>query len=220
MSRYSFVSKGRVKSGKELQARLRKSRKIELKRINAIVKAYKNPAYREKLGKAQHARFRDKRVRKEFSEKIRNFFMKNPDAFKEFLKHGKNPLKKHLRTKQKFLVRSKGEQKIANFLYENKIPCLYESISLMITKKPFRGNICTPDFYIPHWNIFVEFYGGYPLAWKKKVLKNKLYPAHRIPVIGITPAELKNLDYFLLKQGERLSRSRIARKFRVSKWIK
>ena len=90
----------------------------------------------------------------------------------------------------------------------------------MITKKPFKGNICTPDFYIPSWNIFVEFYGGYPLAWKKKVLKNKLYPAHSIPVLGITPAELKNLDYFLLKQGEKLSKMKISRKFRVRNWIK
>jgi hypothetical protein len=219
MGRYGFVSKGRVKTGRELQRRLRQNKKLELKRINAIVEEYKNPAYKQKLSKAQRKRFSKAGERKKFSEKIKNFFIRNPDALKEFLKHGKNPLKKHIRTRQGLLVRSAGEKKIADFLDEKSIPCLYESISLLITKKPFKGNICTPDFYIPSMNIFIEFYGGYPGAWKKKVLKNKIYKAYRIPVLGITPAELKNLDYFLLKDAEKLSRERIAKEFKVRRWI-
>ncbi|MBS3090159.1 hypothetical protein J4433_00125 [Candidatus Pacearchaeota archaeon] len=159
-------------------------------------------------------------AKKAMAEKIKRFFIANPKALEEFIKHGKNLLKKHLRTNQKFLVRSKGEQKIANFLYENKIPCSYESISLPITTKPYAGNICPPDFYIPKWNIFIEFYGGYPSAWKKKVLKNKLYPAHKIPVLAITPAELKNLGYYPLKQGKTLGETPMAMKFEIGKWIK
>jgi len=97
---------------------------------------------------------------------------------------------------------------------------LYESFSLIIEKPPFKGNICTPNFYIPQWNIFIEFYGGYPAAWKKKVLKNKIYSRHKIPVLAITPAELNNLDYFLIRQGKDLSKSRVAREFKIRKWIR
>jgi len=58
--------------------------------------------------------------------------------------------------------------------------------------------LCVPDFYLPKYNThnmtYIEFYGGYPKAWKKKVLKNRLYKAHKIPYIFITPAELRDLQ--------------------------
>lgn len=194
--------------------------KIEMSRIKK--QQYKsNPELRNKIDRIVTAWWKAHPAeRKKKADRIKKWFIENPDAFKEFMKHGKNPLKKHLKTSQGFLVRSKGEQQIANFLYKNKIPCLYESIDLMITTPPFKGNICNPDFYIPSYNIFIEFYGGYPTAWKKKVLKNKIYKAHRIPVLGITPAELEDLDYYLLKQGEKLAKSEMARRFKIHKWIR
>lgn len=180
-----------------------------------------NPELKKKIDKIITGWWRDNpAARKRQSQRIRQFFIKNPKAFEEFMKHGKNPLKPHLRTSQGFIVRSKGEQQIANFLEKNKIPSLYESFSLPITSNPYKGNICTPDFYIPSLNIFIEFYGGYPLAWKKKVLKNKLYKAHKIPVLAITPAELENLDYYLIRQGKQLSQTEIAKEFDVKKWIR
>lgn len=184
-------------------------------------KQYKtNPELRKKIDRIVTEWWKEHPLeRKKRAAKIKKFFMKNPAAFREFLKHGKNPLKHHLRTRQGFLVRSKGEQEIANCLYANNIVSLYESIDLMIKTKQFKGNICNPDFYIPSLNIFIEFYGGYPTAWKKKVLKNKIYKAHKIPVLGITPAELKDLDYYLLKQGKQLSQTKAARKFDIKKWI-
>ncbi len=66
----------------------------------------------------------------------------------------------------------------------------------------------------------MEFYGGYPKSWKKKVLKNKIYRAHKIPVLAITPAELEDLDYYLLNQGEELSKSKTAKEFKIKEWIK
>jgi len=199
-----------------------KKRRLRNKIKRIKLKQYRtNPELRKKIDKVVTEWWRDNpSARKSLSKKIKWFFIKNPKAFEEFLKHGKNPLKSHIKTLQGFLVRSLGEKLIANFLHAHCIPCLYESISLMITKKPFKGNICTPDFYIPEWNIFVEFYGGYPKAWKKKVLKNKIYSKHKIPVLAITPAELENLGYFLLKQGKQLSNSDAARKFDVKKWIR
>jgi len=192
------------------------------KRISQVKKAQfiKNPKLAREIDKRVTEWWKDNpQARKRHSKRIRQFFINNPEAFREFMKHGKNPLKPHLKTSQGFIVRSKGEKQIANFLEKNKIPSLYESIILPITTPPFNGNICTPDFYIPQWNIFIEFYGGYPAAWKKKVLKNKLYKAHKIPVLAITPAELEDMDYFLMKQGEQLSQTEIAKEFDVKKWI-
>ena len=69
-------------------------------------------------------------------------------------------------------------------------------------------------------NIFIEFYGGYYKAWKRKVLKNKLYKKYKIPVIVITPAELgeRNFEKKLLREMTRLSRSKISRSFKLEKW--
>jgi hypothetical protein len=180
-----------------------------------------NPEIKKKIDKAMTEWWKEhQNIKKQRSEQFKKFFLKNPDKFKKFLNAGKNPLKKHIKTEQGFKVRSKGEKQIANFLYNNSIPCLYESISLPITTKPFAGNICTPDFYIKQWNIFIEFYGGHPNSYKKKVLKNKIYKSHHIPVIAITPSELENLDYYLLKQGKQLSQTKTAKNFKIKKWIK
>jgi hypothetical protein len=114
------------------------------------------------------------------------------------MKYGKNSSVPHLKTKQGFLVRSKGEQKIANFLYDNKIKSFYEGKTLMFEKE---GQICVPDFYLPksktHKATYIEFYGGYPAAWKKKVMKDKLYKKYKIPCVFITPSELRDLNYYL-----------------------
>jgi hypothetical protein len=56
------------------------------------------------------------------------------------------------------------------------------------------GYLCTPDFQLTKSKIYIEFYGGYPGSWKKKVVKNKLYKKYKIPVISITPSELRDLD--------------------------
>lgn len=209
--------KRRSKEMKEFWTAGKRNRQSILKKRQYRV----NPELGKKIDRTVTAWWKDNpQARKNLSMKIRDFFIRNPKAFEEFLKHGKNPLKRHLKTPQRFLVRSRGEKAISNFLHKSNIPCLYESISLMITTNPFKGNICTPDFYIPSLNIFVEFYGGYPQAWKKKVLKNKIYSLHHIPVLGITPAELENLDYYLLRQGKQLSETRVAREFKIRKWIK
>ena len=127
-------------------------------------------------------------MRKKQVEKAMNYFHKNPKAYEKFLEAGKNPLKKHLKTKQGSLVRSKGERKIADFLYENGIPAEYESKTFFLD-----GHFCTPDFYLPEHKVYIEFYGGYPGSWKKKVIKNRLYKKFKIPYITVTPSDLKEL---------------------------
>jgi hypothetical protein len=133
-------------------------------------------------------------VKKERSEEVRKLFIKSPEKFRKFIKYGNNPSAPVFKTRQGFLVRSRGEQKIADFLSERKIKSAYEGKTLIFEKE---GQVCVPDFYLPKFKVYIEFYGGYPGAWKKKVMKNKLYKKHKIPCIFITPAELRNLEYYL-----------------------
>jgi hypothetical protein len=205
--RYSFKSKGRIEAGKKLQRLLRKNKKLRTKRIRQINIAYKNPEYRKKLSRIKKKFYKNPEerqkidriiteyyrehpnMRKELAQRAINYFKNNPKAFQKFLKAGKNPLRKHLNTKQGELVRSKGEKAIADYLYKNKIAYKYEGKTLSL-----GDYLCTPDFLLLKQKIYIEFYGGYPGSWKKKVLKNKLYPKYKIPVISITPSELEDLD--------------------------
>jgi len=183
--------------------------KAKEKTSRALKKYFSNPKAREKHRKLSSTlAFRNKvdraitkwwkshpSIKKEMSIKAKNLFMKNPKKFEKFMKYGKNPGKPQFKTKQGFLVRSHGEKQIADFLYINKIPSLYESKPIIFKEE---GQICVPDFYLPKYKIYLEFYGGHPMAWKKKVLKNRLYKSHKIPCIFITPGELRDLKKYLL----------------------
>ncbi len=150
-----------------------------------------NPKLLKKMDRAITKWWREHpHIKKQRSEEAKALFMKHPEKFKKFLKYGSNPNVPSFKTKQKFLVRSKGEQTIANFLHDNNITALYEKKVLIFKEE---GQICVPDFYLPASKTYIEFYGGHPRAWKKKVMKNKLYKKHKIKCIFITPAELRNL---------------------------
>ncbi len=193
--------------------------KIHRRYTDLSRKVHSSPSYRKKMSSIKKKQYKENKelvakidramtlwwrehphVKKKRSEQIKNLFIKNPNKFKKFLKYGNNPSLPHFKTKQKFLVRSRGEQKIANFLFDNKIPSQYESKTLIFKEE---GQICVPDFYLPRFRMYIEFYGGFPSAWKKKVMKNKLYKTHNIPCIFITPTELRDLNNYLLEELER-----------------
>ncbi len=136
-------------------------------------------------------------IKKERGMKVKALFMKHPEKFKAFIKYKNNPSNPKFRTKQGFKVRSRGEQQIANFLHDNKIKSSYETKPLLFPKE---GQICVPDFFLQKYKMYIEFYGGHPKAWKKKVMKNKLYKKHKIPCIFITPAELRDLNNYLIEE--------------------
>ena len=142
----------------------------------AMKKYYSNPKAREKVSRRvkkywhTHPKFAKEidrkitewwkehpNIKEERSTTLKNLFMKNPNKLKNFLKYGKNPNKLRFKTKQKFLVRSKGEKQIADFLYKNKISSSYESKTLIFKEE---GQICVPDFYLPKHKTYIEFYGG------------------------------------------------------------
>ncbi len=192
---------------------LRKGKKCTKEQKEKISKSmrkyFSNPLARKRQSKAMKKRYKDHphlanqidrvmtkwwrehpNVKKEMSIRAKNLLVKNPDKFRKFIKYGKNPSLPRFKTKQKFLVRSRGEQKIANFLHDNKIKSQYEAKTLIFKEE---GQICVPDFWLPTSKTYIEFYGGHPEGWKKKVLKNKLYKKHKIPCIFITPSELRDL---------------------------
>ncbi|MFH1248533.1 MAG: hypothetical protein V1660_00080 [archaeon] len=147
------------------------------------------------------------------SERKQRYYENNPAALKRLLSYSKRSMKRSIKTRQGWLVRSNGEKKIAEFLWDNKINALYEAIELNLPQMD-----PVPDFYLPKLHVFIEFYGGHPKSWKSKVEKNKLYSKYKIPVIGITPAELNDLDYYLLSDAKELGMKEIARKFKLSRW--
>ena len=128
-------------------------------------------------------------IKKEYSERMKKYYAKNPALFEKFMSGGRNFSKLLHRTKFGYKVRSKSEKKVADYLFDNKINALYESKVLRLD-----GWLCVPDFYIPSFKVYIEYYGGYPGTYKKKVVKNRLYKKYKIPVIAITPSELKRLD--------------------------
>jgi hypothetical protein len=159
----------------------------------------KNPNLIRKIDKAVTSWWKGHpNIKKERSIQIKNLFIKNPEKFEKFMRYGSNPnTSPRFKTKQGYLVRSRGEQKIANFLNDNNIQSSYESKTLIFKDE---GQICVPDFFLSKYKTYIEFYGGHPKAWKKKVLKNRLYKKYRIPCIFITPAELRNLEYYLKEE--------------------
>lgn len=183
------------------------------RRNNSIRKAYKNPALKKKISIAvrktyqknpEIARLIDRKVtewwrehpniRRERSIEMKRFFLENPEEFKKKLMNTKsNPFRQHIKTRQGFRVRSLGEKKIADFLFSKGIECSYESEMLILD-----GWVCVPDFYLVDYDVYIEYYGGYPGSRQKKVWKNKLYKKYDVNCVFITPSELGNLDKFLI----------------------
>lgn len=201
----------RAKGGKNLQKLLAKNPKLNKKRIKGINQAYKNPKYRAKLKRIKKIAYQDPKLRKKIDISVTKWYKEHPNIAKRnirrlkqyFLSHRKeyqnkfengknNPFKPHIKTRLG-LVRSKPEAEIANFLKKNNISAGYESKTLILD-----GYVCVPDFYLPEYKTYIEYYGGYPSSRNKKILKNKLYKKHKIKCIFITPSELYDLDMEIL----------------------
>lgn len=169
---------------------------LRKKRVSATLKKmYKeNPKLAKLIDKAVTEWWRNHpNIRKERSIAMKQFFLAHPYDFrKKFMNGKRNPFKAKIKTKQGFKVRSKGEKKIADFLFKHKINCKYESEVLNLD-----GQICVPDFYLPSYKVFIEYYGGYPGSRTKKVWKNKLYKKYSVHCVFITPGELGDLRKYI-----------------------
>ncbi len=108
------------------------------------------------------------------------------------------------------VVRSKAEREIYNYLILNGVKVRYEAIY----KTPW-GSIIRPDFYLPDYKIYIEYFGKEKGEDKKydeiMKFKNELYHSSPIPFIILHSHDDANL-YHAIK-------SKLARYINVSNWI-
>ena len=162
----------------------------------------KNPFYgkrhtietRNKISKAMDALPPEKkRIRCEKLRKSQlSYLGKHPEKLKNLIEVGKKSRKPYLYADKGEWVRSKGEQKIANWLFANAIPYEYEAEQLKL-----EDTFVIPDFYLPKHKKYIEFYGMNPKSHgygAKTEIKRKRYKKYKIPVIELFQKDLKDLD--------------------------
>ena len=105
-----------------------------------------------------------------------------------------------IETKSGNNVQSKGENLIANFLYNNDIDFDYDSqITLKSNEKNRNGyttNWVRPDFYLNESGIVIEYWGlkGKSDYDSKMDFKKRIYKECRQKFISIYPEDLSELD--------------------------
>ena len=88
-------------------------------------------------------------------------------------------------------VRSRGERKITQFFDRRGIAYAYERQIVL------DGITLNPDFYLPGYNVYVEFWGmaDFSLRYQRIMsLKKALYRKHAVPIISIYPRHIAKLD--------------------------
>ena len=106
-------------------------------------------------------------------------------------------------------VRSKAERIIADYLTEINVNYQYEAPALS-NGLVFRKQISHPDFYLPDYDVYVEYWGLVNADDKRtrsryvKNMKWKMAQYHQngIKFISIYPDNLDNLDLIFRKKFE------------------
>lgn len=180
-----------------------------------------SPEIKRKIAEKLKERYRNKPyLRIKLSREKQEYYEKNPEARENLLKYyssGTRSIKA-----LGVVVKSEGEKIINDILFNAGIKPGYEQVELN-----FPEMDPNPDFfpsgkceYGEIGNVFLEFYGGFPGTRTRNIRKKQLYEKYKVPVLIITPAELKinNFKDYLLRELVRLSRSKQARNFRLSRW--
>lgn len=97
---------------------------------------------------------------------------------------------------------SNEEKQVAEFFKKRKIifqlhPVLKLPKTFLKLEIPFRYHKLHPDFYLPEYDVFVEYWGMIGNEkYKEKVFKpkKKLYKENAIELIDLYPRNIKNLD--------------------------
>ena len=111
-------------------------------------------------------------------------------------------------------VKSISEKKIADYLEKNNINYIYEK-DLMGKFLFWDYKITAPDFYVPDYDVFVEFWGLVDADddWtKRKYVKNMkkkmaIYYENNIKFISIYPKNLSNLDWIFRVKFKKITGS-------------
>jgi hypothetical protein len=105
-------------------------------------------------------------------------------------------------------VKSKAEKAIADYLTRHNIAYQYEAQAMTNGWFIFKDKISRPDFYLPQYNLFIEYWGLVDSPDKRtrdryiKSMRWKMAQYHRnnIPVLSIYPSNLSSLDYYFRKK--------------------
>jgi hypothetical protein len=100
----------------------------------------------------------------------------------------KNGLEGRINQADQNRYKSEGERKIADFLVCNNIRYQYEA-PILINSYDSKARIWYPDFYLPEFKTYIEYYGiagdpEYELGIKKKKLS---YQKSGVDVISLYP---------------------------------
>ena len=105
-------------------------------------------------------------------------------------------LKKTIRTKDGTLVQSDGERKIAEWLSINNIAYRYDERFRII-----EGMAIRPDFYLPEFDIYIEYWGMDTADYKIGMLKKqKLYQQEGKKLISLYFSDKPNLENILYQK--------------------
>lgn len=93
--------------------------------------------------------------------------------------------------------RSNAETRISNWFYRNKIKHYYESE--IISKRFWEGGksrYYLPDFYLPKFGIYVEYWGlaGDESYDNRTIEKQQYYEKRKIKLMNLYPPDLKNIE--------------------------
>lgn len=105
-------------------------------------------------------------------------------------------------------VRSKGERMIADYLTSRKIAYEYEAEAVTDGWFIFKDRISRPDFYLPAYDLYVEYWGLVDLPDRRaredyvRSMRWKMaqYHENNIQFISIYPSNLSNLDYYFRRK--------------------
>ena len=89
------------------------------------------------------------------------------------------------------IVKSKAEREIDNFFFNNKIWHIYE----YSYRHPITHELSRPDFYLPNYNLFIEYFG----LNSEKYLKNR---EHKIKMYRSD--DTINFEYLTYEDDDRL----------------
>jgi hypothetical protein len=105
-------------------------------------------------------------------------------------------------------VRSKSERIIADYLTRHSIVYQYEPQATTNDWFIFRSRISRPDFYLPQYDLFIEYWGlvdaedwrtrdSYIRSMRWKMAQ---YHQNNIRFVSIYPSNLSSLDYHFRKK--------------------
>lgn len=104
-------------------------------------------------------------------------------------------------------VRSKSEQRIADYFTKQNIQYQYEKTA-RTNGLLFKEKISKPDFYLTQYDLYVEYWGLLDTDDRrtnrtyKKTMRYKMarYHENRIKFVSLYPDNLPNLDYIFRKR--------------------